>query len=71
MEVLFRGEGEARRIYPDVGTLSWAADTDVLFETPSRYDVRVTADGAPIFWADKICQQLLPAFDPKAPTINC
>jgi adenylylsulfate kinase len=60
--------GSAFVVWVDRIKRSRFADTDALFEMPSHYDVRVTADGVPIFWAEKICQQLLPAFDPKAPT---
>jgi adenylylsulfate kinase len=30
--------------------------------------VRVTADGTPNYWAEKVCDKLLPKFDPKRPT---
>ena len=43
-------------------------DTDAMFQAPSRYDVRVTADGSPIYWAEKVCDKLLAKFDPKKPT---
>ena len=39
-----------------------------MFQAPSRYDVRVTADGSPIYWAEKVCDKLLAKFDPKKPT---
>ncbi|WP_375459933.1 adenylyl-sulfate kinase [uncultured Enterovirga sp.] len=44
------------------------ADTNALFEPPVDPDVRVTAEGAPEFWAEQIVRQLRPVFDPKAPT---
>jgi cytidyltransferase-like protein len=43
-------------------------DTNAMFEPPARYDVRVSADGAPEYWAEQVCQKLVPTFDPKAPT---
>lgn len=44
------------------------ADTNKLFEAPARYDVRVTADGAPEYWAEEVARLLRPVFDTKAPT---
>lgn len=44
------------------------ADTNRLFEPPARCDIRVTADGSPEFWAEKIATTLRPLFDPKKPT---
>ena len=43
-------------------------DTNRLFEAPDHYDVRVSAEGTPEFWAEQIASQLLPVFDPKKPT---
>ena len=43
-------------------------DTDAMFQAPSRYDICVTADGSPIYWAEKVCDKLLAKFDPKKPT---
>lgn len=43
-------------------------DTNKLFEPPTEYDVRVTADGTPLFWANKIKNILQPSFDSKLPT---
>jgi cytidyltransferase-like protein len=43
-------------------------DTNAMFEAPARYDVRVTAEGPPEYWAEQVCQKLVPTFDPKKPT---
>jgi adenylylsulfate kinase len=43
-------------------------DTNKLFEPPSRYDVRVEAEGTPEFWAERVAQILEPVFDPQKPT---
>src|ERR1043165_475024 len=43
-------------------------DTNAMFEAPVRYDVRVTAEGPPEYWAEQVCQKLVPTFDPKKPT---
>jgi len=44
------------------------SDTNALFQEPSRYDVQVSPEGTPAYWAEKICERLLPTFNPKAPT---
>jgi len=43
-------------------------DTDAMFEEPSKYDVRVTAEGGALFWAEKVVDKLMPKFNSKAPT---
>jgi len=43
-------------------------DTNKLFQPPERFDIRVTKDGAPEYWADKIVSAVKPLFNPKAPT---
>jgi predicted kinase len=43
-------------------------DTNALFQSPETYDIRVSKDGAPEFWAEKIAAAVRPMFDPKAPT---
>ena len=44
------------------------ADTNEIFVEPSRYDVRVEAQGSPAYWAEQACEKLLPTFNPKKPT---
>jgi len=44
------------------------ADTNHLFTPPARYDVRVSADGSPRFWAEHILARLRPTFDPQRST---
>jgi nicotinic acid mononucleotide adenylyltransferase len=39
-----------------------------MFEAPSNYDVRVTPEGSPTFWVERIAKQLLPTFNQQAPT---
>jgi cytidyltransferase-like protein len=39
-----------------------------MFVAPDRFDLRVTADGAPQYWAEHALQQLRPSFDPQKPT---
>lgn len=43
-------------------------DTNQMFRPPARCDVRVTADGAPEYWAEEVARQVRPVFDPKRPT---
>jgi adenylylsulfate kinase len=43
-------------------------DTNRLFVPPERFDVRVTAEGTPRHWAERILAQLRPTFDPQRPT---
>ena len=44
-------------------------DTNALFEPPERYQIRVTRDGAPEFWAEKVAAAVKPVFNPKARTV--
>jgi cytidyltransferase-like protein len=60
--------GEAYVVWGDRIKKSRYPDTDAIFEEPARFDMRVTAEGAAIYWAERICNELLPTFDPKAPT---
>jgi len=43
-------------------------DTNKLFVPPEKYDVRVKAEGTPLYWANKIKNILVPTFNSKAPT---
>jgi cytidyltransferase-like protein len=43
-------------------------DTNRLFVAPGRFDLRVTADGSPEYWAETALASLRPAFDPQKPT---
>lgn len=60
--------GDAFVIWLDRIQQSRFGDTNAMFEPPKRYDVRVTADGSPEYWAEQVFQKLTPTFDPKAPT---
>jgi adenylylsulfate kinase len=39
-----------------------------MFVPPSRFDVRVTAEGTPQYWAEQALSRLRPTFDPQKPT---
>jgi adenylylsulfate kinase len=43
-------------------------DTNRLFVPPDRYDLRVTKDGAPEYWAEQAMGLLRPIFDWQRPT---
>jgi len=60
--------GDAFVVWVDRVQKSRFPDTDDMFEPPSCYDVRVTPEGSPAHWAEKICTMLLPTFNPKKPT---
>jgi adenylylsulfate kinase len=60
--------GSAFVIWVDRIKRSRFPDTDSVFEEPIKYDVRVTADGSPAFWTERICEKLLPTFNQQSPT---
>jgi hypothetical protein len=39
-----------------------------MFVAPKRFDLRVTSEGAPQYWAEQALGRLRPAFDPQKPT---
>ncbi|HEX8526770.1 adenylyl-sulfate kinase [Allosphingosinicella sp.] len=43
-------------------------DTNRMFQPPEHYDVKVTAEGTPEYWAEQIAAKLVPTFDSKKPT---
>jgi adenylylsulfate kinase len=60
--------GDAFVVWVDRIKQSRFPDTDRLFEPPPRWDIRVTPEGAPAYWAEKVCEKLMPTVDPQAPT---
>ena len=60
--------GEAFTIWLDRIDSGRFEDTNRLFVPPERFDLRVSADGAPQFWAEQALARLRPAFDPQQPT---
>jgi cytidyltransferase-like protein len=60
--------GEAFTIWVDRISEGRFADTNRMFVPPARFDLRVTADGAPEYWAESALALLRPAFDPQRPT---
>lgn len=43
-------------------------DTNRMFVAPERFDLVVSAEGAPQYWAEQVLARLRPAFDPQKPT---
>lgn len=60
--------GEAFVVWVDRIDRGRFEDTNMLFQPPERWDVRVTAAGTAEHWAEKIASTLQPVFDPKKPT---
>lgn len=60
--------GDAFVVWVDRIKKSRFPDTDAMFEPPERWDIRVEPEGSPAYWAERVCDVLLPTFDPKAPT---
>ncbi|MCX7361072.1 MAG: adenylyltransferase/cytidyltransferase family protein, partial [Alphaproteobacteria bacterium] len=60
--------GEAFVVWVDRIERGRFEDTNMLFQPPERWDVRVTATGTAEHWAEKIANALQPVFDPKKPT---
>jgi cytidyltransferase-like protein len=60
--------GDAFVIWVDRLKESRFADTNRLFVPPAHYDERVTIDGTPRYWSERILARLRPVFDPRRPT---
>ncbi|WP_034850353.1 adenylyl-sulfate kinase [Inquilinus limosus] len=60
--------GDAFIVWVDRIAESRFEDTNRIFVPPERWDVRVTAEGTPEYWAETIARKLQPVFDPKRPT---
>ena len=60
--------GEAFTIWVDRISASRFEDTNRMFVPPKRFDIRVSAEGTPQYWAERALARLRPAFDPQKPT---
>jgi cytidyltransferase-like protein len=60
--------GEAFTIWLDRIEAGRFEDTNRIFVPPEHIDVRVTAEGAPHYWAEQALALLRPPFDPQKPT---
>jgi cytidyltransferase-like protein len=67
-EVTREGFGEAFTIWVDRISEGRFEDTNRMFVPPTRFDLRVGAEGAPQYWAEQALARLRPAFDPQKPT---
>ncbi|TWC00212.1 cytidyltransferase-like protein [Bradyrhizobium macuxiense] len=43
-------------------------DTNRMFVAPGQFDLRVTSEGTPQYWAEQALMRLRPPFDPQQPT---
>ena len=64
----FLSNGGAFTIWVDRIKEGRFEDTNRLFQPPEQFDLRVTPDGTPEFWAEQAAQRLRPVFDFKKPT---
>ena len=60
--------GDAFIIWMDRIQIGRFEDTNRMFVPPARFDLRVSADGTPQYWAEQALMQLRPAFNPQKPT---
>ena len=60
--------GAAFVIWVDRIESSRFEDTNRMFIAPHNYDLRITADGTPQYWAEQASAVLRPSFDPQKPT---
>ena len=60
--------GEAFTIWIDRIAAGRFEDTNRMFVPPQHFDLRVTAEGAPQYWAERALERLRPTFDPQKPT---
>ena len=60
--------GEAFTIWVDRIASSRFEDTNRMFIAPERFDLAVSAQGTPQYWAEQVLARLRPAFDPQKPT---
>jgi cytidyltransferase-like protein len=60
--------GDAFTIWVDRIEIGRFEDTNRMFVPPKKFDLRVSAEGTPQYWAETILNRLRPAFDPQKPT---
>ena len=64
----FTAKGEAFVIWVDRIKEGRFEDTNRMFQPPAKFDLRVTADGTPEYWAEQAARMLRPVFDFRKPT---
>jgi cytidyltransferase-like protein len=60
--------GEAFTIWVDRISTGRFEDTNRMFVPPRHFEFRVSAEGAPQYWAEQALARLRPSFDPQKPT---
>ncbi len=60
--------GDAFTIWVDRVSVGPFEDTNRMFVAPARFNLRVSAEGTPQYWAEQALARLRPAFDPQKPT---
>ncbi len=66
--IAFMGDTGAFIIWVDRIKFGRFEDTNRMFEPPPQFDLRVTPEGTPEYWADEAAKLLRPVFDSKKPT---
>lgn len=64
----FAEGGEAFVVWVDRIASGRFDDTNRLFQPPARCDLRVTPEGTPDFWAERVARAVRPIFDARKPT---
>jgi adenylylsulfate kinase len=64
----FLQDGPAFVVWADRIQQGAYEDTNRLFQQPESYDLRVTGEGSPEYWAEEVARLIRPVFDPKQPT---
>ncbi|MGC1350543.1 MAG: adenylyl-sulfate kinase [Xanthobacteraceae bacterium] len=64
----FFGVGDAFVIWIDRIQAGAFEDTNRMFVPPERFDLRVTKNGAPEYWAEQAMERLRPVYDWQRPT---
>lgn len=64
----FTAGGPAFVVWVDRIRESLFEDTNRLFQAPESFDVRVTEEGSPDYWAEEIASRVRPVFDWRTPT---
>ena len=60
--------GDTFTIWVDRIKVGRFEDTNLIFVAPERFDLRISAEGTPQYWAERALMRLRPAFDPQKPT---
>jgi adenylylsulfate kinase len=64
----FTKGGAAFIVWVDRVSAGRFEDTNRMFTPPVQFDLRVSAQGNPDYWAEQIARRVRPIFDPKRPT---